>query len=298
MTSENRRLINVYFYNPFLEKRAGRKREISHLLGVSENDVHDLQYDERETKDFIEGARVFGVDYYGKHIKARYCRNKREAEGVFLRAKYASETGIPMSEPLGVLENLALFSYIEGRSLSCDESELYLDQIASAQHSLSKNKFGAESNMFVEELLTKMISRCVSKLKEVCFGMESLEKIEKILEVKPDIIGSFDHQDYGLHNLILGEDKRIYVVDEEAFGLLPFGYGIVRPIFDRENYKVTSKKNLERYLSFFTIEQREYVTANLDYFRAIFILRNCLRRYISGNTEGAIKLISEVNELK
>lgn len=298
MTSKDRKLVNRHFYNPFLQKKGGRKSDISNLLGMTEDDIFPLQYDERETKDFIEGARVFKVHYGGKQIKVRHCGNKKEAEEVFSRARYATRYCIAMCEPLEVVENLALFSYVEGRPMHPDEAHEHLDQIASIQAALTRVEQEEHASLFVDQLLTKMVLRCFSRLGEIDVGSRAIEKLKKALDSKPRIVAVFDHQDYGLHNLVVRRDGKVHVVDEEAFGLLPFGYGLVRPMFDRRNYRITADDNMVRYLSFFTKEQREYFMSNVNYFRALFILRNSVRRHLVGNEEGAIKLLTEAEELK
>jgi len=301
MTFLETELINPFFYNPLINKSQEKLEflieELGDLFGIEKSKISPLQYTDPETKNYIKFPRVFKLKFRDGTLKVRSSDNESEANRLLERADFASSLGVPMSVPLGRKGRFSVFEYLEGDSLSSEESFKYVSTIASVQALMNSVVFGRELDERVAFLTSKMIDDCFWYLRDKGVDIDLLKRVESNLDYL-NIRATFDHQDYGIHNIIIDTKGNIRVVDEEAFGIIPLGYGIVRPVYGRINYRVVENGNPEDYFNSWDGSLRDYLIKNLGSMRALFILRNSVRRFMVNNELGARNLLEEANGLK
>ncbi len=301
MTFDESELVNHLFYNPFQNKGVIKLEhllpELESVLEVNKENILPLQFGDNETKNYIVSPRVFRVNLGGDMVKIRYSETEDEAEKLFLRSNFAFSLGIPVSSPLARLGKFTLFEYLEGNLINPNFSENYIGQISEIQAIMNSQLFKSQEN-YIKSLLEEMVEKGLSYLSFKGVDLISLKKLERNLFDFGFIRAVFDHQDYGIHNLLVDSENHIKVIDEEAFGIVPLGYGVIRPIYGRDNYRVVRDKDPAKYLDQFGYSQRKYIEQNFSLLRSLFIFRNSVRRFLVGNDKGAFELLKEVNELK
>ena len=294
MTLNNPSLWNLAFYNPEIGKFSQPTplsiECLSKYFNIPIKKIKPLQFSDKETKEFMQGARVFKVKT-NRHYKVRMCNNEDEAKSVFERSQFAFKIGIPTPRPLFQQDSLVVFEYIQGRQISLSERASFLQEIAKVQNTMNKTRVPNVDEGLVERLTKGMIDQTLFQLG--FFDQTSARVLKDKLAKKPALVPVYDHQDYGIHNLLLTGSRRIIVTDEESYGILPLGYGIIRPIFDRENYRIVDDKDPVKYLKFF--DAYDYLMENLSFFRSLFIMRNSYRRFKMGNHKGARALLGDLS---
>jgi len=295
-----RTLINPLFYDPTLDKSISSKettyKEIREIFGSNALELHPLQYQDKDTTNFSSGPRIFWTEYNNELWKIRLCNNPHDAENIFERTKFAKRLSIPISEPIKIMGKYIILKYEPGNILSEESSEQYINEISQIQSKMNIVRFDEKVDKQIDLNIEELCNISLKGLQKN-LGHESTQRIKEIVSARPKIIATYDHQDYGLHNIIKTHDSRIILVDEEAFGILPLGYGVIRPIFDRPNYRISANITIEEYLKHHSAESREYILTNMRFFKAVFILRNSYRRLRAGNHIAAQKLLAEAREL-
>lgn len=287
-------LINSLFYNPKNNKAQSSYESVASIIGISPTSLQPLQYSDYETYQF-SAPRVFRFDQAGSRLKARVCCDSVESNSVFVRISHAYNYGLPVAKPIGVMQNIVLLSYIEGSVVQNFSPE---DVITIAQlHSrVVATPIGEQDKTAVIELMNNLVYTCLT---ELC-AMTSRSVYSRLVELAddlPQVMPVFDHQDFGRHNLIRSDSNELYLIDEEAFGVIPFGYSIVRAIYERDNYRITTSEHLERYLREFPVQLADYYKENELFLRILFIIRNAVRRRMMGNVEGSNRLLREIDQL-
>ena len=302
MKSNSISLLNPLFYDPFTNKSVvtldSAMKQLSDVFKIPKQNIVPIQYADPETKNFIVAPRVFILNHNGTVLKVRYNSDISEASAVICRAQFAYNLGIPASKPIEFRENFSVFEYITGDLMTLEDSSSHTREISAIQSKMNTVVFDNNVDDYVRAMTKNMVNCCLDYLIQKNINAVILRKLDKLPNRLCDLKASFDHQDYGIHNLLIDETHRIRVVDEEAFGVLPLGYGIVRPIFDRHNYRVVREKGDLSYLDLFTNDQKRYFIDHLDILRALFILRNSVRRFVVGNDVSANMLLRESAELK
>ena len=296
-------LINPSFYN-FFDRKTTKEpdsltkiiSEISDLFKVKKDAIFPLQYNDPGTKNFSQFSRVYLLKSKGIPLKIRYASGKREAKKLFYRASFAKSLGVLMSDPIEVRGRYVSFSYIPGKNATNANTSSMIKQIAFAQSLLNSAKITPKATKIVQDLTSKMILKCLDYLSKKKISKSILKGLESKL-IGKKFLASFDHQDYGIHNLVINEDSKICIIDEEAFGLIPLGYGVIQPIYGENNYSIISgnKRDFKKYLIFF--EQQDVIMHYLNSMRALFILRNSVRKFMVRNDLGAHRLLAQWNML-
>lgn len=294
--------VNALFYNPLKNKSADSNKSIilklSELLRVLPRDIQPLQFADAETSNFISSARVFKIKVPEGTVKARYCSNETEARRTLNNVNYARSIGVPCATDLYCVYNFALFSYVIGNPLQKFLTEQEIGTIGKIQGNMNSYRYDDQANKYHSEQVSQLEKKCLFELEHSeLIPRMPLIKLKESLRKRPPIYACFDHQDFGKHNLIVDITGNYHVMDEEAFGILPLGYGVVRPLFDRDNYRIADSVSLTTYLAGHDQFAKEYILENINYFRALFIARNSLRRLCVKNESGAIQLIREAEQL-
>lgn len=293
------KLINPLFYDPTIDKSINQDKtykEICEIFGVNSLELHPLQYQENDTVNFSNGPRIFWTKFNGDLVKVRICKSHDEAESIIKRVEFARDISIPVCAPIKAVKKYSIFKYELGDILNENLDTEHVNEISNIQSRMNNIKFDKDTNIEISSKVDELCSISIKYLQRG-LGHESINNLKKVINKKPKIIATYDHQDYGIHNIIKTPDSRILVVDEEAFGILPLGYGVIRPVFDRPKYRVSKNTSIEEYLKNHSEESREYILNNLNFFLALFILRNSYRRLRAGNHIAAQKLLAEARDL-
>ncbi len=269
--------------------------EISKILGVNVKNITPLKYWENDTKKYLKTERVYSIIYNNHFLKIRYCKNHMEAKSLYARSKFAYQNKIPSCKPINIIKNYVVFEYFKGENLVTTNNKKVIKKISEIQYKMNKISIDPIISGTLRFKIKKNTKKWILFLKSKGLIDKSQGSILlRSIEHLPKIIPCFDHQDFGVHNLI-SDGKSIKIIDEEAFGILPLGYGIVRPVFDRNNYRVVKNKSLNDYLLTYNAKERNYIKDSAVFWKNLFIIRNSVRRYYIGNTQGAKKLLRELN---
>ncbi|MGV8151224.1 MAG: hypothetical protein ACP5NV_05860 [Candidatus Woesearchaeota archaeon] len=297
VTTSIESLINPAFYDPELDKGIYTGKDvhldIKELFKSGSVSIMPLQYQEYDTINFSTGARLFRVNHENHSFKVRLCANSEEAQGILTRLNFARTIGIPVCASLQMHGNYLLLTYEEGDVLPEKLSKEEISIISNIHSKMNSVRFNNTTDKYIETKVLELIKISINNLKDE-IDNQDLYLIEKKLRDTPKIISTFDHQDYGRHNIIKAKNNSLLIVDEEAFGILPLGYGVIRPVFDRPKYRLSENLSLSNYLKSYSEESQEYILSNLAFFRTLFVARNGYRRIKAGNYSAAKKLISEV----
>lgn len=287
-------LLNKHFYDPNLNKKAFELDVIRHLALQMPVKVKPLQYSDDETTSFTN-PKVFLLEENDKKIKIRFLPNRDEALALYSRAKLAYDSGLRVSRPLRCQENMVFFEYIEGSHLETfSTSDVH--EISKLHAHLIQVSIPDVCQPTCELGVQVLIHRSLAAIQPFA-PRHHFQILQSILKNVPNIFAVFDHQDLGKHNLIKDMSGEMVLIDEEAFGVIPFGYSLVRIFYGRANYKVASPDLLGIYLDAFPQHLAEHFIQRKEFFRALFIARNAVRRLNVGNHAGAQSLIEEVTQL-
>jgi len=294
-------LSNKSFYDPTIDKSISIGRDIySEIIEIFDQQhihIFPLQYQDKDTVNFSTGARLFKVQSKNDFFKVRLCADPEDASGISIRLNYAQSIGVPVCRPLKIVKEYLVLSYEDGKKYEEKISDGDITEISKIQSKMNSVRFEPAIDGYIENKVCELIEISLNQLSHK-FKSPDILLLEKKLSQKPKkIIATFDHQDYGLHNLIKKKNNKPLIVDEEAFGVLPLGYGVIRPVFDRLNYRLAENISLTQYLKNYPRETQEYIFENISFFRSLFIARNCYRRIRAGNIAAAEKLLAEVKTL-
>lgn len=289
-------LFNEAFYNPQIQKFSAtienKKDFFQQRINEDIIDINILQYFDAETKNYISGSRVFHLVTKEGEYKARLCANKVEAKKLANRNIEVEKTLDNKAKLLKLEDNVVLFEFLQGKNLTASDATKHLEEIAQLQIMLNKQKYGSLTSV-LEKNVTQLIKESISTVEQI--DKRIYQKLLATVNTFPQLIPVLDHQDFGIHNLISDEDK-IYLIDEEAFGILPLGYAIVRATMERPAYGLGHINSFEEYIKYHPQETQKYVKENKKFFFALHTLRNCKRRFDVGNSVGVKKLLKEFDQ--
>lgn len=243
-----------------------------------------LQYDDGATKNFGV-PRVFLLSDDTSYFKIRICNSTSEALRIGNNLGYALSNGVPVSRVIEVSGPLVLLEYILGEKIN----ELSQDDIKkiSKIHSLINHPI--EFKGYIEENLENMILSSMDILPK----SDELSRMKDAFydEFPESFIPVFDHQDFGVNNIIKGKGQ-FFVIDEEAFGILPFGYTLHRAIKGRRKYNVcNSEEEMNLYLSNLLPIYQAYYSKTRKFWEIVYKIREGARIFVSGNKDLAMNVL-------
>ena len=280
---------NSNFYNLYFKKRIGA-RIYKHLLNNfiearGYELIAPLQYDDHSIRSF-SAPSVYLLRRDGRLYKIRLCNSQEEAKRIANNLEYAACQKLPVSRVIQLFGPLILLEYISGQPLQ----RLSKKDIASIADIHSK----------LNHIIYCDIERIEKKLKILfysCFQALSHFKImgeykEIFLNGFPkELIPVFDHQDFNLTNVIRGPNS-FFLVDEEALGILPFGYSLYKAMQDARRFNICSnREDVRNYLSRFPQKCRDYYLDTEHFWKSIYILRESARVIETGNLSLAKKMV-------
>ena len=286
MRSELSPIENLSFYNPHFKKNSGVvKYNYLFLNFVKEQgfDFSPLQFEEETTKK-SGSAKVYLLRRGEDVCKIRICCSEREALIIDRNVQYACSLGLPVSRSLGVFGPLVLLEYLPGEAF--DKGVGNVRSIARIHAAMNKEiKAGGVEN--------KLRNLFISSL-EVLSGLPNLKNCLSDFNKNfpAELTPVFDHQDFGINNLIQLQKGGLAVIDEEAFSILPFGYSLHRAIKGRRKYSVCSSNNEgEEYLRSFPKDRVGYYQATKNFWETMFRIREGAKVSLTGDKTLARRLV-------
>jgi hypothetical protein len=279
---------NPFFYDLFFKKDKGVGLYLDLVKQfVKDRDlevVSGLQYDDDAIK--MSGIpKVFLVRRNNERFKIRICSSDEESVRINQNISYAYNRGIPVSRSIEAFGPLLLLEYVPGQSVQEISSE---DRIKIGNIHSSLNHIVSYS----ENLKNKLESIFLVSL-EALSKLKGVNRYRDIFyqELPENLFPVFDHQDFGLHNLVKNS-QGFFVVDEEAFGILPFGYSLHRAMHGRRKYEVCSnEKEVRDYLSCFSKEFSDYYIKTQNFWESVYTIRESARVFVCGNRDLARRLV-------
>lgn len=252
LCTKDRFLCNFEYFRagPLKERTSPDLRFISENYRAPLEKIFPLQ-NEGSKKNLWEAKVVCIEDKDGKKFKVRWCRDEDEARKIYSRAQFAYASGVPTARPLTLCRETILLEYINGKdclgSFSRNDvsfvGEIHANMNSSVLHNFSL------TNSFLEEMCRFISEGSRALYDGSIFNSQTVKKLERL--PNPQVIIVFDHDDIGRHNYLDTLAGRKMLLDEEAFGYLPFGFGLVRPLYDVSLKIVKDREELQLYLNKF-----------------------------------------------
>jgi len=289
-------LENTYFYNLRHLKDRGLDSVTDVPLALANMGleiVRPLQFQEANTTGFSR-PRIFLCDA-GDHtlVKARVCTSKQEAERIFSNVQIASSLGVRTPQVIITNESILISEFANGEHCTNPTDEQIV-LVAQAHHKLNYQLPILENQL--RQQLGTLFNASYNVIGEQ-LGQQEAETVKAVVEYNQPqkFIPVFDHQDLGVHNIIWSDDGQPVIIDEEAFGIIPFGYSLYRATEGRSGYKVchTDQQALG-YKKQFSDQQNQYFVETHDYWKNLLKVRSTARALIVGNVDLARKLITEM----
>lgn len=278
---------NPFFYDLNYDKSKGVKLFFNSFIEEMRKSGYEikfpLQYQHSDTKGFGM-PKVFLLSKGNKLFKGRIVNSEEESKRIENNLVYAKQMGLPVSELVESMHSFMILSYI------VEDKDLVFDNEMIREIGLlhSRLNISQVSNKNFLGKFEKMLMDCCN----FCERPELYKKIKKT--IPSDFYPVFDHQDFGIHNLII-HNKKPYLIDEEALGLLPFGYSLHRALNGRSGYSIcNSFEEKEIYLSQFSKEKREAYFDSMLFWENFLNLRSASRAKVVGNLKLSKKLMGQI----
>ncbi len=289
-------LEGTYFYD--IDRSAGQT-EIDFLEEIAKMGLKPIKplrfgvkgWDTVNINEF--GHMALCEDQEGRKYKVRNCFSLSEANRMQTVVNFATAKKVSTPGIVGRKGQVLVLDYIEGDNPSESLEELDLLAVAKAHFSMEIPFETLEGR--VREKLNDLINYSINFINEIDSDKARYLK-NKLDELFPDkIIPVFDHQDNGVHNLLKGVDDKFWWIDEEAFGILPFGYTLERALYGNGGHGIcVSEAQRETYVSVFTDEQIEYYNNTREFWKLLLVTRSVARALFNKDLVRAIKLLSEI----
>ncbi len=239
------------------------------------------------------GHMILCTDSKGNKVKARNCFSSSEAERMERSVAFAANNSIQTPKILARDGQVIILEYIDGEN---PEGVLPLEDIRLIAEAHAEMEIPLpELESKTAEKLHKLISEALLKLREY-LPEATVEPLEKALIEKfpTKIYPVFDHQDNGVHNILKGKDGQYWFIDEEAFGVLPFGYTLERALFGNGGHTICKNDSQrEVYMSCFTPEQIDYYIKTREFWKMLLVARSSARALEYKEVDRALGLINE-----
>lgn len=289
-------LENTYFYNLTHLKDSGLADIQDVTIAISSvglKIVRPLQFQEANTLGFSQ-PRVFMCrsDQEGL-VKARVCTSSEEAARIERSIGFARAIGISTPNAIRRSERFLVLDYTTGEHKP-ELSPSELIAVAQLHNTLNFRIPGIEVQLHSE--IIRLLDDCYELIGTQVYQGQAAYAREMVQEVFPDsLIPVFDHQDLGKHNLIWPPDGQPVVIDEEAFGITPFGYSLYRAVQGRKGYNVCIN-DIDRqvYLEQFPAERVDYFHATMRFWELLLKTRSTARALIVGNRPLALSILETI----
>ncbi len=263
------------------------------VFDLDKDSIHILQDEESSKNPLFRIKLIRARTKEGIKVKVRFFEDRSQAVRSFESTSLAYGAGVPTTEPLSLDGTLGLFSYVEGKNLIRENlNESDVREIGKIHSTLNNSQRYVNGEEFRENS-EGMVERASKNLLDS--GL-----LDEPFKIKhPHFIPVLEHEDFGIHNVIKGRERKFTLIDEESFGILPFGFGLVRPLYDKVFRITASSKRGETYLSQFDEEKRQYFRDNANYFIFMYVLRNASRKLTGTDDIESVKtLVAKAKEMR
>ena len=290
------RLFNSQFFEV---KKETRKlldiRDICETFGLNP-DSAKLLYDEDAKKTEDSPSKLLkAIDSSGLAVKIRIYTSQEIMNRSFLSTELVYNSGVPVCRPLNMNTTTASFQYMEGKRVTYISDYMIhkTGEIHSNLNSVKIENGGFDSRRFFEQLIKEGLEYLVkNQWKAVTRNF-----IHKTFNLEiPTLPLVLDHDDFGVHNVIRNK-KDLVLIDEEAFGVLPFGLGLIRPLYDLYYGFCRTQQQRRRYLGKFDSNLQQVFRENERFLLFIYTFRNSIRKFTHNNRAGGLKMLKKAESL-
>lgn len=288
-------LERTYFYNLYQRKDAGlpSNQEIQELLaegGV--NLIKPLVFPDPDTSKVIRPSVYLCETPETGPIKVRVCPSSEEALRIFDCVNIAVAQGLRTPPTIKLWGNCLALGFAPGHH----EIDFDINEI----NNIGKMHAGfivhyPELKDLMQIKMQDLLENCQSVIEESIPGTFHPNLYAQLYERMPKLLPVFDHHDIGKHNLIKNGDN-FWIIDEEAFGIIPFGYAISRAIDGRKTYSICSTPaERKAYMQNFPPDLAEYAMKTHNYWTKFYRYRAVARSIVLGNVDLARRLARKLN---
>lgn len=222
----------------------------------------------------------------GQKVKARFCFSPRDAARIEQNVQLAHAKGVSTPQVISRQDSLVVLEYIEGANVADMDISQY--QALGKLHAQLIEPF-SELAPAMHAALSALLVNILQRLQPIS-TTEQMKRLEDLItQLYPKtILPVFDHQDTGRHNTVLDEQQNLWLIDEEAFGIVPFGYTQERFQYGLDGLG-TCQNDEQRgaYLSQFSAEHQDYYLATRTFWQLVLQLRTAGRYMILNRPEVA-----------
>ncbi len=276
---------NPAFYNLSFKKGLGVDKHLEKFRQFIKDKglelLSPLQYDDPTIKSFVTPA-VFLVREGKSYFKVRVCDSDQESARIIKNINYARSRDIPVSKVVCASGPLVFLEYTPGETIKNLSSRDRI-KIADIHNQLNHT---IPLKLDLRSKLIRLIGDSIYVLKDFDIG-----RYKELCQELPNVLPVFDHQDFGLNNLIRTPEG-FSLVDEEALGILPWGFSVYKAMEGKRGFNICcNSQDVQEYLSCFPKDKSDYYHKTHQFFGSLYTLRESARVLIGGNKNLARKLI-------
>ncbi len=229
-----------------------------------------------------------------KKLKLRVCNSLEQAKSICQNIIYMyNTTKYDFSGFAFQYQNIVISDYINGSIINRDSTK-DITKVAKTHAKITKKSF-PEYEEELKKKLYYLIDECCNFLSKNNLETLSNQYKKDLLDNFPTvIIPVFDHQDIGINNIIKSKKSNIYFIDEEAFGLMPFGYSLHKACSGKPKYKIcTNDKLAQIYINQFPKTRIKYYLKTIDFWDSLLRIRMASKYIMSDRKELGISILEK-----
>jgi len=220
-----------------------------------------------------------------QEVKVRVCFSEASARQIYANVQHATDLGVRTPQALRHYGRLVILEFAEGENLEAPTLE-QVRQAGTLYAGMNEQLAGGTES--TSERLGSLVGKALAATSSVVPVSLSAKVKNAITQHAPSqLLPVFDHQDIGLHNMLVGPDGDLILIDEEAFGVLPFGVTLDKALNDQGAVGICkTEAEQQQYLTAFPESLQEYYNDTQHYWRLVNTLRLAARFVAIGNKGG------------
>lgn len=184
--------------------------------------IKPLTYKDDNDPSKFSTYHMFLCERQGQKVKARFCYSLRDALRIEQNVRFATGRGVNTPSIISRDDSLLVLEFVEG----VNATELTIEQCKAMGELYARMlRPFPDFESKVRGSLQRLFEECLESLLPV-LSTDQINHLRSLANTltPSKIIPVFDHQDAGRHNTIIDKKSNPWLIDEEAFGILPFGY--------------------------------------------------------------------------
>jgi hypothetical protein len=258
--------------------------ELSNLLSaLGLNYSNDLYYRTPSSRG-SDYPRLFAcISSKGEKLKGRVCDSESTAETIASCIDKALDLEISTSRVYHREGRILITEFLEGSNPELLSGK----EIATVAKMISTIEVEYPG---LEPQISEMMETCLADSNRILGNTEQSNSIHAWLSHEmPQLTPVFDHTDWGMHNLLRSPNGVLHLVDEEAFGIIPFGYSISRALNGDYPFVIISEPtDRDMLLSQFPQEKVTAFLSAENFWKVFYNFRNAARSTFRGNADKSL----------